>query len=329
MPTNLPPEYFEKEAQLRAAKSNREKISLLEELLSVVPKHKGTDKLRADLRRRLSKLKESSQKKKGASRQASPFHIEPEGAGQVVLLGPPNTGKSTLLSALSKARPEVADFPFTTWLPSPGMMDYENIKVQLIDLPPLNREYGESEMFDLVRRSDLALVVIDIQAQTLQQIEDSEALLKERRLLLRPAARSNDAESSGEKSIPCLMVVNKVDNEQLEEDFQVLQELLEDAWPLVPVSAAQRRNLESLKPAVFKALNIIRVYSKAPGKQPDYEEPFVLPAGSRVEDLAAKLHKDFLTRFKSARVWGKGVFDGQMAGRDHQLHDGDVVELRT
>jgi len=329
MPANLPPEYFEKEAQLRAARSNREKIALLEELLSVVPKHKGTDKLRADLRRRLSKLKESPQKKKSASRQASPFHIDPEGAGQIVLLGPPNTGKSSLLAALSKARPEVADFPFTTWMPMPGMMGYENIKIQLIDLPPLNREYGESEMYDLIRRSDLALVVIDIQAQPLQQIEDSEAMLRERKLVLRSRSRGESPDTPEGQAVPCLVAVNKVDDEQLLEDFQVLQELLQEQWDLVPVSARTGRYLERFKPALFKALDVIRVYSKAPGKQPDFDEPFVLPAGSRVEDLAAKLHKDFLTKLKSARVWGESVFDGQMAGRDHVLHDGDVVELRT
>ena len=111
MPTNLPPEYYEAEKRYRAAQSPPEKAACLEVLISTIPKHKGTDKLRADLRRRLSKLKSAAQSKKGAGKHESVFHIDKEGAGMVVVIGPPNVGKSALVDVLTNASPQVADFP--------------------------------------------------------------------------------------------------------------------------------------------------------------------------------------------------------------------------
>jgi hypothetical protein len=98
---------------------------------------------------------------------------------------------------------------------------------------------------------------------------------------------------------------------------------------LLPVSAETGRNLDWLRRAVFDRLEIIRVYSKPPGEEPDLSAPFVMEKGGTVEDFATKVHQDFLQTLKSARIWGEGVYDGQMVGRDHVLHDGDVVELRT
>lgn len=144
MPTNLPPEALEAEQRYRAAKSVAEKIATLEEFISLIPKHKGTDKLRADLRRRLSKLKaEATQARKKVSKRDSAFHIEKEGAGQAVIIGPANVGKSALVATLTNATPEVSPAPYTTWEPTPGMMPIENIQVQLVDTPPLDRDYVE------------------------------------------------------------------------------------------------------------------------------------------------------------------------------------------
>jgi ribosome-interacting GTPase 1 len=158
MPTNLPPEYFEVEKRYRAASSPEEKAACLEEMLGTIPKHKGTDKLRADLRRKLSKLKDAARTRKGTSRQVSAFHIDKEGAGQAVVIGPANVGKSALVAALTNATPEVADYPFTTWTPTPGMMPVEDIQVQLIDTPPLNSEFVDPELINLIRRADLILL---------------------------------------------------------------------------------------------------------------------------------------------------------------------------
>jgi len=327
MPTNLPPEALEAEQRYRAAQSVAEKIACLEEFISAIPKHKGTDKLRADLRKRLSKLKSAAQSQKKVSRQESAFRIDKEGAGQVAVVGPANVGKSALVAALTNATPEVADYPYTTWTPTPGMMPMENIQIQLIDTPPLNRDYVEPELIELIRRSDLILLVVDLQGYPIQQLEDTIALLQENRIMPHHL-KDRYTEQRLLTFLPLLVLVNKNDDQSTDEDFEVLCELFEEAWPLLPVSATTGRNLERLKQAVFERLEIIRVYSKPPGKEPDLNAPFVLKKGSTVEEFAGKVHQDFLEQLKSARVWGSGVYDGQMVGRDHVLHDGDVVELR-
>jgi ribosome-interacting GTPase 1 len=326
MPTNLPPEYFEVERRYRAAKSTQEKIACLEELLGTVPKHKGTDKLRADLRRRLAKLKAASQTRKGLSRQESVFHIDREGAGRVAVVGPANVGKSALVAALTHAAPEVSESPYTTWTPTPGMMPVENIQIQLIDTPPLNRDYVEPELLDLIRSSDLIWLVVDLQSYPIQQLEDTIAILQEHRIAPR-RWKNRYTEQQRMTFMPLLVVVNKNDDEGLDEDFEVFRELLEEAWPLLPVSATTGRNLERLKQVVFEELEIIRIYSKRPGREPELSAPFVLKKGSTVAEFAGKVHKDFIKNLKTARIWGSGVYDGQMVGRDHVLHDGDVVEL--
>jgi ribosome-interacting GTPase 1 len=327
MPLNLPPEAVEAEQRYRAAKSVAEKIACLEEFISTIPKHKGTDKLRADLRRRLSKLKSSAQSRIKVSRQGSAFRIDKEGAGQVVVVGPTNVGKSALVATLTNATPEVADSPFTTWKPTPGMMPMENIQVQLVDTPPLNRNYVEPELLDLIRKSDLILLVVDLQADPVEQLEDTIALLQEHRIVPRHL-KDRYIEQRRLTFVPLLVLVNKNDDEDSDEDFEIFCKRLEDDWPLLPVSTTAGRNLERLKQVMFERLEIIRVYSKPPEKEPDLSAPFVLKKGSTVTEFAGKVHQDFLERLKSARVWGNGVYDGQMVRRDHVLHDGDVVELR-
>ncbi len=326
MPTNLPPEYFEAEKRYRAAESMTEKIASLEELIGTIPKHKGTDKLRADFRRRLSKLKNAARSSKGAGRHISAFHIDKEGAGQVVVVGPANVGKSALVATLTNATPEVADFPCTTWQPTPGMMPVENIQVQLIDTPPLDREFVEPDLLDLIRRSDLILLVVNLQTDPIQQLEDTVAFLQEHRIVPHHL-QDRYPEQRGLTFVPLLVLVNKNDDQNSDEDFEIFCELLEEDWPLLPVSATTGRNLEHLKQAVFEQLGIIRVYSKPPRKEPDFSTPFILNRGSTVADFAGKVHKDFFEKLKTARVWGSAVYDGQMVQRDHVLHDGDVVEL--
>jgi len=328
MPTNLPPDYFKIEEEFRRAKSNEEKIALLNEMMSVVPKHKGTDRLRADLRKKLAALKRAPKARKAVARYESPYHIEREGAGQAVLVGMPNTGKSALLRALTNAEPEVAPYPFTTWTPRPGMMKFENVQIQLIDTPPLNEEHIEPELMNLIRRVDLVLLVLDLQGYPIQEFEDALALLEAYRIA--PLHLQDEhGDEKGWSFKRFLVLVNKSDEPSDDEDVAVLEELLGEEWLLLPVSAETGRNLDEMRRAVFDMLGIIRVYSKPPGEEPDRSAPFVLDEGSTVEVFAAKVHRDFLETLKTARIWGAGVYDGQMVGRDRVLHDGDVVELRT
>jgi len=312
----------------KQASTAQERIERLEELIGTIPKHKGTDKLRADLRRRLSKLKESAEKGKKIARHESSFHIEKEGSARVILVGMPNVGKSSLIAALTHAKPSISEAPFSSWTPTPGMMEWEHVQIQLIDTPPLNREHIESEQFDLIRSADLLLLLVDLQADAMQQLEDAREILLEHQIPIR--CQQNVGKISASKPfIPVLVVINKCDDESFVEDLQLFQELSECDWPTVAISSSSGYLLDELQQKIFDELNIIRVYSKPPGKPPDHTAPFVLRKGSTIEELAGKVHKDFINNLKSARVWGTGVHDGQQVGRDHVLHDGDVVELHA
>ena len=326
MPANLPPAYFEAENRYREATTPAEGIAALEEMLAIMPKHKGTDKLKADLRRRISKLKSKQQGKKKSGRRDRGYAIEKEGVGQVALIGVPNVGKSALVAALTNADPHVAEFPYSTWKPTPGMMYFEDIQIQLIDTPPINKEHTEPWLLDIIRRSDMLLVVVDVQTDPFKQLEETVSFLKEYRIApLSVSYPSQD--TTGWTFLYYLVVANKNDDHLIDENFEIFKSLLEDNWPLVNVSTKTGYNVDVLKQGIFNGLEIIRVYTKTPGKEPDLGTPFVVKKGSKIEDLASKIHKDFLEKLKYARVWGKNVYNGQMVQRDHILQDGDIVEI--
>ena len=326
MPINLPPEYYRAEQAVREAESASAKIAALEEMMSTIPKHKGTDKLRAELRRKISKLKIDQQKKKGAGKHESEFHIEKEGAGRVIITGAANVGKSSILAALTHATPVISEAPYSTWTPLPGMMMIDDIQVQLIDTPPLTKEHAQPEMFDLIRSADLILIVVDLQATPFQQLEDSLNLLNEHKII----PKQRESETNDERRIqfiPVLVLVNKDDDDQCDEDFKVFNELLEIELPLVPISITNKRNFEKLKFRIFESLEIIRIYSKPPGKEADLTKPFVVKKNTTLEEFAGKVHHDFQQKLKTARVWGNNVYDGQLVGKEYVLQDKDIVEL--
>ncbi len=328
MPTNLPPDYYSVEKQYKAATDTAEKIELLEEMMTKIPKHKGTDHLRADLRRKLSKLKAAGGSKKGAARHASAYNIGKEGAGQIVIVGAPNVGKSSLVASETNADPDVSVAPFSTWGPTPGMMAIDNIYVQLIDTPPLNPEHLEADMFNLVRSCDLVLVMVDLQADPVQQLEETMEILTQQRVI--PEHMEEHFADAERRYFfkPCLIVANKCDNESDDEVFEIFRELLEGDCPMMPVSVQTGRNIGVMKQEIYQKLGIMRVYSQAPGEQAKLHLPFVLPLGSTVEQFAGKVHQDFAENLKSARVWGKSAaFEGQTVSREHMLQDGDIVEL--
>ena len=269
MPTNLPPDALQAEKRYREAETLEDRIACLEEYIGLIPKHKGTDHLRADLRRQLSKLKASAQSSKKRGKQDSAYRIVREGAGQVVVVGVTNVGKSALVAALTNATPEVSEAPYTTWEPTPGMMPVDNIQVQLIDTPPLGREGPrvEPQLLNLVRQADLILLVVDLQTQPVQQLEDAVAVLEEHRIV--PLHRRDRVSEEQHLTFkPLLVLANKCDDQECSEVFDILCELLEEEWPILPVSATTGRNLERLKQAVFEQLGIVRVYAKPPGKAP-------------------------------------------------------------
>ncbi len=328
MPTNLPPEYFEVERRYKAATDPAERIELLEELMGTIPKHKGTDHLRADLRRRLSKMKAESQTRKSASRQSTIYNIGKEGAGQIVVVGAPNVGKSALVSALTNAEPEVSPAPFSTWGPTPGMMPIENIQVQLIDLPPLNPEHIEADLFNLARKADLVLLMVDLQANPEEQLAEALAILERQRIIPDHQAGRYVDEPQRYFPKPFLVLANKCDSEADDELFELFREMATTDCTMLSISVMTVRNIDAMKQLIYEKLGIMRIYSQPPGHQVNYNSPFVMPQGSTVEEFARKVHLDFFKNMKSARIWGvSAAFDGQMVSREHVLQDGDVVEL--
>ncbi len=323
MPANLTPEYKRAEERFRAARTPDEKLAALEEMLRVMPKHKGTDGLQADIKARIAKLRNQPAVKAGKS--TFTHMVTREGAGQVVLVGPPNAGKSALVAALTHARPEVGDYAFTTREATPGMMRFENVSVQLVDLPPLSDQHVEPWVFDLVRGADLCWLVVDGR-WAIEGMAETLRLLAERHIGLRPAGEP--CAPAGEERVAkaALLVVTGADRDEVAEAVDTIDELLERRWPPSAVSTLNGAGLDALRRRTFEALQIIRVYTKQPGKAAD-DTPFALPRGATVADLAERIHKDLLAHMKFARAWGAGVFDGQTVHRDHVLSDGDVVEI--
>ena len=325
MPANLTPAYKGAEAKFRSAVTREEKIACLEEMLRVIPKHKGTDKLQAGLRSRLSKLRREP-KRKGPTRKDS-HRVPREGAGQVVLVGPPNAGKSSLVASLTRAHPEVASYPLTTREATPGMMPFEDIAFQLVDLPPLCEEHVEPWVYELVRAGDLAWLVVSLE-HPLAGLDLVVDLLDKKAIVPYPAGSGGPTEARpGWLNMPALLVVTGMDREGSEGDLAALEELLETPWPTVPVSPIGGTGLEELARRTFDALEIIRIYTKESKKDPDRDRPFTLARGSTVGDLARTIHKDIAEGLKFARVWGPSVFDGQSVQAAHVLGEGDVVEI--
>jgi len=324
MPANLTPIYRDAEARYKAAVTREEKIAGLEEMLRVIPKHKGTEHLQGDLRSRLSKLRQEPRKKAGS--KGLSHRLPKEGAGQVALVGAPNSGKSSLVAALTHAKPEVAAYPLSTLKATPGMMPFEDIAFQLVDLPPICHEHVEPWVYDLIRASDLAWLVVSVQ-RPLQGLELVEELLSKKAIGLYPAgAEAPEATRPGWTYKKAILVVTGMDLPGAEGDLEALEELVEIPWPKLAVSTLDD-SLAILGPATFKALDIIRVYAKEPRKEPDKTRPFTLPRGSTVEDLAKAIHKEIAEEVKFARVWGPSAFDGQSVHEHHVLEEGDVVEL--
>ena len=329
MPANLTPQYHDADKRFREAKTAAEKISALEDMLALIPKHKGTEKMQADLKRRLSKTREEAQKKGKASARGNTYHVPREGAGQVVLVGPPNSGKSTLLAMLTNAIPEVGDYPFTTRKPLPGMMEYENIKIQLLDLPPIAPEWTEGWVFAVIRNADLVLGLVDLASDDVfEQVEQVRSQLVTHKIRLMHQA-SDESPEGGEITKRALLVGNKEDAEGAKERGAFLAELYAADFPVLTISAVSGSNLETLRRALYDGLGVLRVYTKSPGKKPEHDAPFVLKQGSTILDVAEAVHKDIASALKFARVWGADTFDGQRVMRDYVVRDGDVIELHS
>lgn len=336
MPANLPPQYFEVEKQYRLAKEPEEKLAYLRQLLSIVPKHKGTEKLQAELKRKIAKLTDQiEQIQKSSKKRPSIYRVERTlGVPQVVIVGPPNSGKSQLISALTNARPAVTPYPYATQMPVPGMMDYQDIQIQLIDTMSITADDICSWVADLVRATDATMLVVDLGApDCLDQLEGIlERFDKMKIEFVKEKAPKREEEEDeqvifGKVIKPAILIGNKSDLDTSGEMANLLKEFYQDKFNIIIVSALEKTNLESLKEAIFNVLSIIRIYTKVPGKPPDKTKPYVLPKGSTVYDVARAIHHELAETFRTARVWGSTRFEGQFVERDYVVADQDIVEI--
>ena len=324
MPANLTADFLKARKRFRQAKDPEEKLAALEEMLATIPKHKGTDKMQADIKRRIARLKESQSQGKRGGKTMGHDHIPPEGAGQVALVGPPNTGKSSLLTGLTNARPEVAEYPFSTQVPAPGMMAFEDISIQLVDLPPITPEYTEPWVYNLIRGCDLGLVVVDASDGELifDELDELLGLLEEKSLRL--VVDRNPETEERIVEIRTQIVLNKMDLASADGVDGLIARL---PFPVHETSAATGAGVDELRKAVFEALHVVRIYTKLPGQKPDMTEPYTLPCGSTALDAVQTVHREFVERLKYVRIWGSGRFDGQQVPADHLLEDGDIIEI--
>jgi ribosome-interacting GTPase 1 len=329
MAVNLTPQYHEAEEAFKRARTAEERLECLRRMWVEIPKHKASEKLQAELKTKISDTKKELEKERRnpTKKGGVSYRIPHQGAGQVIVVGGPNVGKSCLLTKLTRATPEVAPFPFTTREPSAGMMSWEDVRVQLIDTPPITADYIESYLSSMVRSADGCLLLVDLGDDdgpfAAQAVLDRLEQVKTTLTGTPPA----DPDDPTIEYVKTLVIGTKCNAEGAGDRLEILREMLGNRFPILTVDLETGTNLEDVRTAIYKFLNMIRVYTKRPGKPADMESPFTLPVGSNVHDLAEQVHREVAEKLKSAKIWGTGVFDGQTVTRDHVLHDKDIVEL--
>lgn len=331
MPANLTPQYQKAEEEYRRAQSSAERLEILERMLVLIPKHKGTEKLQADLKSKLKETREELQAERSAPKTATSkvYRFPRQGAGTVVIIGGPNAGKSRLLKEFTKAEPEVAPYPFTTREPLPGMMTWEDLTVQLIDTPPITEHQFEPALLNLIRTADLVLLAFDGSSDDApEQTVPVFQQLAQRHTHLSDRTGFDEDDFSVLHVRTRLVVTHAAEPEQADR-VAFLREMQPFAFPVLEVELDDPASREALRTAIVSGLELMRLYTKTPGKPADYTAPYTLPHGGTVEDLAGKIHRDLAEKVRSAKVWAHGQSDARIVGKDHVLHDRDLVELQT
>jgi ribosome-interacting GTPase 1 len=351
MPTNVTPEFKRAKEAFQKARDPAERLVHLKEMLRAVPKHKGTEHLQADIKSRIKDLTdELAGPKKGGARTGPTHAVRPEGAAQIALVGPPNSGKSSLHVRLTASHAEVGPYPFTTHAPLPGMLPYEDVLFQLIDLPPIGVDVMEPWIPNSLQPAHAVLLVVDLTTPgCVENVAAIRERLDEKRITLSekwPGALDPshlvfpelaESSTSGVEEdddpfrihLPTLLVANKSDLHPDADEIGILEELIGVRYPAISVSSETGEGLDRIGPTLFRGLQIVRVYTKIPGHPADDDKPYTVFLGDTVYDVARLVHRDIAASLKFARIWGSGKFDGQQVGKDHPVNDGDVVELHA
>jgi len=301
MTTNVSYEYTAAEKKYSLAKTLEEKIASIEEMIKHAPAHKGGENLRKELHNRLKRFAEKQEKAK-SSGKTTRKSIKKEGY-QCVLVGLPNSGKSSLLAKLTNAKPIIKSHPFSTKEPEVGTMDYDGIKAQIVDLPSIG-----SEFFDIgtIHTADCLIIVIE----NLADLEKTSPHI---------------VKATGKQ----IIAINKSDLLSEEELRKLNERIKSKRLNAIIISSQTGYNLEALKERIFNYMDSIRIYTKEPGKLPS-PDPITLPKNSTVRDVAESILKGFSQKVKEARVTGpSSKFPNQRVGLDHILKDKDIVEFKT
>ncbi|HEY3964303.1 MAG TPA: GTPase [Planctomycetaceae bacterium] len=328
MAVNATPQYKKAEEEYRRAQSAPEQVACLEKMLVLLPKHKASEKMQSDLKTRLKDARAELAAEKAAPKKIGKTYRFPrQGAGQIVILGGPNAGKSRVLAELTSAKPEVAPYPFTTREPQPGMMPWEDVVVQLIDTPPVTDSFFEVYLQNIVRSADGVALCFDGSsddapdhtAEVIRQFEQRKTVL---------SRESGFVEDDlTQVRIQTLLVPTRADDPGCSDRVAYFEEMVPGRFDTLPVEFERADSVAALRDRIYRMLNVIRVYTKAPGKPADYKSPYTIPAGGTVEELAEKIHHDIAAKLTHARIWGSSVHEGQSVGREHVLADKDLVEL--
>ncbi len=301
MPVNAHPNYLAAERDYLNAETKEQKIRALKKMISHAPSHKGAENLRAQLKRRLAKLKYSKEKEI-KQKKAGKEGIKKEDM-QAVIIGKTNSGKSSLLKILTNAKPKISINPFTTTKPVIGMMLYNSVQIQLIEIPAI-----ESEFYDkgIVYTADVILILIN----SLDDLKEIEKKIK----------------TSGKK----IIVFNKIDLLSQNEKRKISATLQSRKYNFQMVSTKTKQGIKELKEKIFQSFDKIRIYTKEPEKKADKNKPMILNPNSKVKDVAEKILKGFSNKIKQTKIWGpSSKFPGQIIGLNHKLKDLDIVEFKT
>ena len=302
MPINAHPDYIYAEKEFLNAENNEEKLRAMEKMVSLVPKHKGAENLRAQLKLRYKKLKEKIATEK-KSKRGSRTGIKKEYM-QAVIIGKTSTGKSSLLSLLTNAHPEVADYNFTTKVPVVGMMDYNGISIQLIEVPAIESEYYDR---GVANSADSVLILI-IDLSQIQEIEKKLDKFRGKKIIL----------------------FNKIDLLSENDKRKISATLQSKKYHFQLISTKTEEGINQMKEKLFQSFGKIRVYTKQPNEKQKARKPIILSPESIVKDVAEKILKGFSSKIKETRIWGpSSKYQGQVVGLQHKVKDLDVVEFKT
>jgi uncharacterized protein len=367
MPINATHEFFKAEDKYNQAKTISDKIAGLEEMLKTAPSHKGAENLRAQIKQKLSKLrvqieKERKQTTKGG--KTAHLMVKKEGAAQVALVSLTNAGKSSIINVLTNAKPRVAEFAYTTTKAEVGIMHVGGINIQLVEIPALFKDFAYNgdgpTYFSIIRNVDLVVYLIDTTKDEQEQLsilnkEFEKAQIKlneEKPKVVIKKQGIGGIEILGKKYLTFptkeavqMLVASGYHNATVTVYAKItiedLADVLNESLVYLPllivytkgdisgkgVSIKNREALEKLRNKIFEDLRLIKVYTKTPGK-PKQVPPVALHKGDTIKTLASTIHKDFLIKFRFARVWGNSTkHDGQTFGLEHELKDEDVVEF--